>query len=130
MRTPSSAWSRSTPRPTGGQQAGSRGRLGEGNGDDATPGFFGNQREFEQTTSTASDALGDSHPQGPGGDHVDPEAWVMAQGLGDAYPGRIRLLAEEGGERLPDELLLLGQCKVHASTPSKQPLLDPFRVRE
>ena len=117
-------------RAAGGQQACGRCRFGEGNGGDATPGLFGNQREFEQATSTASDALGDSHPQGAGGDHVGPEVRVMAQGLCGAHPGRIRLLAEEGGERLPDELLLLGQCKVHASNPSLQPLLDPLRVRE
>ena len=56
----------------------------------------------------------------------------MAQGLSGAHPGRIRLLAEEGGKRLSDQLLVLGQREVHASNPflTAFRFLDPFRVRE
>ena len=120
------------PRPAGGQQASGRGRLGEGDGGDATAGFFGNQRELEEAAATAADVFGDAHPQCAGGDQVGPEVGVMAQGFGTSHPGRIRFLAEECGKRLPDELLVLGQREVHASNhlPTAVRFLDAFRVRE
>ena len=119
-------------RAAGGQQASRRGRLGEGDRGDATAGFFGNQREFEEAAAAAADVFGDAHPQGAGGDQVGPKVGVMAQGLGGAHPGRIRFLAEEGGKRLPDELLFLGQREVHASNPllTAVRFLDAYRVRE
>ena len=56
----------------------------------------------------------------------------MPQGLGGAHAGRISLLAEKGGERLADELLVLRQCEVHPSNPFPTALrfLDALRVRE
>ena len=81
------------------------------------------EREFQEAATAATALFGDAHPQGPGGDEVGPEVGVMSDWLGGAHPARIRLLGEEAGKGLPDELLFLGQCEVHV----RKPLFTLFR---
>ena len=116
----------------GGQQAGGRGRLGEGNGGDAPPGFFGNQRKFEQAAAAATVVLGDAHAQGPGGDQVGPEVGVVSRGLGGAHPGSDPPPWRRGRRRSAGRTAAPRSMRGSRAPapPHALPFLDRFRLRE
>jgi hypothetical protein len=84
-------------------------------------GLLGQQHRIEQSRARASLRLADADAEHPGLRQCLPEGRVEAQRLGRADAGGARLGGEQLGERVAQQLLLLGQRQVHGDISSAAP---------